>query len=724
MRTYNKKRSDPSVKIEGTKSFSLGLSQLGHPSVIKPNELAESLNSFFTLNGVVEKRPGSKIIGTIRGSSTKLNALSAVYDINGNDYFLRISDDGILQKYLWTSDIWVDIAGSPTFSNVKTAILQSWGKVYIMNETDSFTMWDGTTFTYKVAIADPTVNPTAIKVGNGRVAGVTVSNGGSGYAVGNVLTISGGDTNCVLTVKTVNSGVVSTVEITNAGTGYAVGTNKATTVSPSGGTGCTLNITIVSGAGTRVAYYRYAFQNNGGQTLCSNSVSVTGLPEEMDALSYVQVTVGSAPSGTEKIMIFRGNTSGDEVYLASIDKTATVYNDKDFDKEDPLFGVPADNTTGGMHFRDRIVTVYNDTLIGVTTELGKHCLVFSAGGDKIDSFGRGDGAGFFYWKKDDGSEITGVHEFQESLYVFKTNKIGSFKFTADGASISTISLASGAISQASIHAAGNDLRYESDQGAMSVGNEPNLAGVRTKVISARADRVISNINPAEISNICSIFYKSHSLWGLPQGANGVGNTTVLAYNERFYAWSEWFGLKPSLFVKVTDPNNNERLFMASADSANVKELWTGTDDCGDAIVWRVSTKQFDAGVSYKYKTYNRVYFVFGNVTGGNTRVVLTENGYTKGEQLALYASNVGQQGFGVDQWGEMAFGESSGDADENASGINIRYANVGYKDLFSLQATFTNDGLSDTLQLMGMFIEYSDSSLPLPSNFELTPVYE
>ncbi len=54
-REYGKKRSDPKLKIEGTKSFSLGLSQLGHPSVIKPNELAESLNSFFTLNGVVEK---------------------------------------------------------------------------------------------------------------------------------------------------------------------------------------------------------------------------------------------------------------------------------------------------------------------------------------------------------------------------------------------------------------------------------------------------------------------------------------------------------------------------------------------------------------------------------------------------------------------------------------------------------------------------------------------
>ena len=644
MRIYKPRRQDPAIKIEGTKSFSLGLSQLGHPSVIKPNELAESLNSFFTLNGVVEKRPGSQVVGAIRGTSTQLNALASVYEVNGINYFLRISNDGIMQRYVWASNLWVDIAGSPTFSNKKTAILQAWGKVYIMNDTDVFTMWDGTTFTFKTVLTDPTVVPVLAKVG--------------------------------------------------------------------------------TATGTRLQYYRYAWQNDGGQTLSSGNASIGSLPEKMDASTYVTVTMPSAPAGTIKTLIFRGTTSNDEVYLASIPASVLVYNDKDFDTPDILFGIPANNTTGGMHFKDRIVTVYNDTLIGVTVEMGNHCLVYSGGGDKIDSFGRADGAGFFYWKKDDGSKITGVHEFQESLYVFKTNKIGSFKFTTEGALMSTVSLASGAVSQASIHAAGNDLRYWSDQGAMSVGNEPNLAGVRTRVLSARADRVVAAINPAELENISGIFYKSHSLWGLPQGLTGSGNTTVLAYNERFSAWSEWFGLKPSLFVKAIDSTNNERLFFIKATSANVCEAWSGRDDEGNAIVWRVSTKQFDANVSYRYKTYNRVYFIFGNITGGSTRVVLTENGYTKEQPLALYASSVGEQGFGVDMWGDVMFGDSSGDTDSEASGINIRFADVGYKDLFSLQATFSNDGLSDTLQLIGMFIEYSDSSLPLPSNLGLIPIYE
>jgi hypothetical protein len=646
-RQYAKKRQDPTTKIEGTKSFSLGLSQLGHPSVIKPNELAESQNVLYTLNGVLEKRPGSQDMGTIRGSSTHLIAMNGVYNIGGVNYFLRISNDGILQKYVWASELWVDISGSPTFSDVKTRILQAWGKVYILNSTDNMVNWDGSSFNQKTALADPTVDPVLAKVG--------------------------------------------------------------------------------TATGTRLQYYRYAHQNDGGQTLASDTVSIGSLPEKMDAATYVTVTMPSAPSGTTKTMIFRGTSSGDEMYLASIDPSVTVYNDKDFDSEDLTFGIPADNTTAGVHFKDGIVTVYKDALIGVTVELGDDTIIYSAGLDKMDSFGRADGAGFFDFKKGDGTKIKAVHEFQESLYIFKESKIGSMKFDlSTGVPVlSTISLASGAVSQDSVHAAGNDLRYWSKEGAMALGNEPNYATmVRTKILSARADRIVQAINPAELDKICSIFYKSHSLWGLPQGLTGVGNTTVIAYNEKFAAWGEWFGLKPSMFAKVIDPDNTERLFFSDALSANVCEGWVGRDDRGNAIVWRVSTKQFDANISYKYKTYNRVYFVFGNVTGGSTRVVLTENGYTKQQPLALYASNVGEQGFGVDPWGTMEFGDSSGDADAESSGINIRFCNVGYKDLFSLQATFTNDGLSDTLQLMGMFIEYSDSSLPLPSNFELTPVYE
>lgn len=721
-RVYGKRRSDPAVKIDGSKTFSLGLSQQGHPSVIKKNELAEALNVLYTQNGIVEKRPGSIQLGDLRGTSTAITALQAVYDIGGHDYVLRISSDGILQKYNNDSDIWVDISGSPTFSNVKTYIIQSWGFVYIVNPTDPLTKWDGSTFVQFTALANPTVAPTAVKVGIGRVSNVTVANGGSGYSVGQVLTLgASGDHNCTLTIKAVSSGVVTAVEITTPGSGYSVATGLATTVSPAGGSGCTLNITSTLGTGTRTNFYRYVWYNNAGNTLASANVSVTNLPEKMDAESYVTLTMPSAPTGAVKTGIFRGITDGDEVYLTSINASVVEYNDKDFDSDDPLTGIPANNNTGGYHFE--FATVYNDTLIGVTTEMGKHCLVYSAGGDKFDSFGRADGGGYYYWRKDDGDPITAVAVFQEELYTFKRKKIGAFKFITTGTTLRDINLASGAVSFDSVHAAGNDLRYWSDDGAMALGNEPNFSVIRTRVLSARAEKLVQSLTTSDLSSVSGIYYKNHSLWGIPMGTKGQGNTSCLVYDERFVAWSEWFGLTPKMWCKFLDEDEGERLLFADSQSAQICEAWKGKTDRGNPVVWRVTTKQFDGDVPYQYKTYSRVFFVFGNVQGADTQINLIENGYRTQAPLAMYNTATGSQGFGVDQWGTMEFGDSSGEYEGDVSGINVRFANVGNKDLFSLQASFSNEGLEDVVQLMGMYIEYANSSMPLPASMELQRVY-
>lgn len=78
---------------------------------------------------------------------------------------------------------------------------------------------------------------------------VAINAGGTGYGVGDVLTITqSGASGGQVTVATVDgSGVILTLEsaITARGTGYATGTGLATTVSPSGGTGATINITAV-----------------------------------------------------------------------------------------------------------------------------------------------------------------------------------------------------------------------------------------------------------------------------------------------------------------------------------------------------------------------------------------------------------------------------------------------------------------------------------------------
>lgn len=70
---------------------------------------------------------------------------------------------------------------------------------------------------------------------------VAVNAGGSGYTVGDILTIAGG-TSGTVRVLTVSSGAVSTVQIVDPGTGYTAATAATTTGGT--GTGCTVNTTI------------------------------------------------------------------------------------------------------------------------------------------------------------------------------------------------------------------------------------------------------------------------------------------------------------------------------------------------------------------------------------------------------------------------------------------------------------------------------------------------
>lgn len=642
MRVYPPRRNNPKVQVKGSRGFARGLNQLTSPTAIRDNELAEAQNVMYTENGVLEKRPGSVNLGVPRGSSTKIYSLKGVYDVGGNDYLIRISDEGIAQRFSFASNTWVDIAGSPTFSPTRTTILQAYTWAYFLNPEDTMVKWDGTSWIYFTPESNPSSAPSVVK----------------------------------------------------------------------GGTG----------TGTTTWYYKYAWENNVGHTASSPSVSLANMPDKLDVSTYITVTLPSAPAGTVRTSIYRGTISGEEIFLTSVAAAQTSFEDKGFFDPDVLYKAPTENTTQGLKFR--FAEVYNDTLIGVATDLfpgqsgNGYYLAFSGGGDKFDSFGRADGGGYYGWRVGDGDPINGLHAFQGKLYVFKRQKVGAFTFDSGGGSVQDINLAVGAVSNSSIHAAGNDLRFWSDDGAMSLGNEPNFADIiRTKVLSAKADRTVQAMTAKDFSNISGVYYKSISIWGIPLGEPGDGITSTLCYFEKYVAWAEWLGLTPNVWTKFIDEDNKERIFYGDAQSGNVVECWQGLHDRGGAIVYRVATKQWDLDLPFRYKTIGRVYMVFNNVTGTDTTVTIVEDGERSNIQAPLYG-NIGQQGFGVDMWGDVEFGDSSGAFTGDASGLIVRYIDID-KDLFSMQVIVQNEGVSDQVSLAGVYFEYSPSEQDLPSSWGL-----
>jgi hypothetical protein len=86
-----------------------------------------------------------------------------------------------------------------------------------------------------------------LKLKDNSIETVAIRNAGIGYSVNDVLSLRAGNLDATLTVTAIGSlGEVTGVSITSTGTNYKVENNIPTTVTPSGGTQCTIDVTSLN----------------------------------------------------------------------------------------------------------------------------------------------------------------------------------------------------------------------------------------------------------------------------------------------------------------------------------------------------------------------------------------------------------------------------------------------------------------------------------------------
>ena len=91
---------------------------------------------------------------------------------------------------------------------------------------------------------------TATDNGTGSVLTVAVNAAGSGYAVNDIIQVTGGGVNCRLYVTgCTTAGGVTSVSFKNNGSGYIVSVGTATTAVSGTGTGCTINVLTIGRTG-------------------------------------------------------------------------------------------------------------------------------------------------------------------------------------------------------------------------------------------------------------------------------------------------------------------------------------------------------------------------------------------------------------------------------------------------------------------------------------------
>lgn len=147
----------------------------------------------------------------------------------------------------------------------------------------------------------------------------TPSAAGTGYSISDFLTITTGGTTATARVNAVDAvGGVTEVEILTVGTNYTAGAGKATTVSPAGGTGCTLNILAVDFTESAITPAAHNFYKGDivqitgatgtGAGKFNGTYTILGTPT-VNSFNYCSVgdpgaataTIGNTPSATQLV---------------------------------------------------------------------------------------------------------------------------------------------------------------------------------------------------------------------------------------------------------------------------------------------------------------------------------------------------------------------------------------------------------------------------------------
>lgn len=677
-----KRRSNPPIQRSGSQGFPEGLNTLAHPSTLKDTELSELINGIYSQYGTISKRQGSAVVGQEATDATHIMQLVASYNVAGASRFIRISDNGKPEVLNFSTGLWEYLtatepdgyagsnplfdSGTPIFDTTTiTWIVQIGNKLFFSNAVNE-TIWleeDG--WHIYAELDDPTALPTVAKTG--------------------------------------------------------------------------------SGTGGYKHYYWYVWYNEAGGTRPSPnadpSSDVEGqgwygdMPEVLDESTYLTLTLPAAPAGTTKVGIFKSNIFGEGFFIGSVEPDETTFIDKGQLPMD-FFGVlPEENTTAGQHFY--LLDSYEGRLVGVSVEYGRDTLVWGGGFEKYISFGLPDGAGYFAYRKGDGTTInaikTHVASNESSLFVFKDNVFGKFQFVYSSITeslegrVQDVNISVGSISPLSPHVAGNNLRFWSRDGAATIGNEANYGTIlRYSVLSLRADAIVSRVTPANIDKVCGIFYQSLSLFGISTDVAGGGNNAILAYDERYNAWSLWTGLFPQCFAKYINPETKEeKLYYGSSSTADVLQMFEGKTDyrtsggSGTRVTLSLSTKQYDMKLPDQFKRFDRATLVFGTLTGNNTTVGVIRadhRGVRSDPRLRIAQESI-LSGFGSDEWGNQEFGMMS--EEDAGSSVNIRYINLRQKDLFWVKINIQNDGIDDEIDLIGIYLYFSKSNRPLTFSMKL-----
>lgn len=160
----------------------------------------------------------------------------------------------------------------------------------------------------------------------GSVSAGTVVDGGSGWVVGDLLTVANAP-GAILEVATVSSGAIATVSVLNPGSGGTATTGAAATaIAPSVGTGATITTTVNAGDGGLLIITGFSITSDVVTFNCVNSLTTGGgqtviVQGFTGAYAYLN---GSHDTASATASTFTADLTAPNVGQTAVYATATV----------------------------------------------------------------------------------------------------------------------------------------------------------------------------------------------------------------------------------------------------------------------------------------------------------------------------------------------------------------------------------------------------------------
>lgn len=423
---------------------------------------------------------------------------------------------------------------------------------------------------------------------------------------------------------------------------------------------------------TRYSYRVSAFNAN-GETLACVSVAITNGNATLTTTDKNNLTWDAVTNATGYVIYGRKAAADNgigETKLATVNTNA--YSDTGADTPSAILIPPEGNNTGGQ--KGTMITYALSRLFVAGDSANPSRLYYSAGGSQIDDFSTGNGGGWIDVAKNDGDSITAIYFFQNVILIWKHRSIWKFSFTSAGLpSLELITNEIGCESYRTVKIVNNAVWFlakkDGRAAIYSLGNVQNyFNALRTTEQSLKISTGshLDSANVTYLDKACAYFFRNLYILCVAQGGSTT-NSRCYVFDARFNAWVGWWdNITANAFFTYTDSLGNEELYYCAETTGYVVKMFTGTDDNGTAISWKIQTKNFNQKFFDQYKIYRNPVFWFKDVSNGAITGYIINDGVFNSGTFNI-SSLISGVSWGFDKWGTFKWGDSEGSASTSAN---------------------------------------------------------